>query len=68
MMSNVDWRALSSSNPLWHYQHDLDLTLFLPRRPIKLLRWYSILFFQVLEVASMTLFLMTLDCNVSSMG
>jgi hypothetical protein len=34
--------------------------------PIKVLRWYSTIFFQVLDVMSFTLFLMTLDCNYFS--
>lgn len=31
--------------------------------PIKVLRWYSTIFFQVLDVMSFTLFLMSLDCQ-----
>mmetsp|Transcript_29309 Transcript_29309/g.64857 ORF Transcript_29309/g.64857 Transcript_29309/m.64857 type:complete len:2212 (+) Transcript_29309:218-6853(+) len=31
--------------------------------PIVFLKWFANIFFQVLEIASMTLFLMTLDCN-----
>ena len=34
--------------------------------PIKLLRWYAVVFFQVLQVAVFKLFLMTLDCQVST--
>ena len=32
--------------------------------PIKLLRWYAIIFFQVLQVAVFKLYLMALDCQV----
>ena len=28
-----------------------------------MLRWFSLIFFQILDVASMTLFLMTMDCG-----
>ena len=35
-------------------------------RPIKFLRFYTVIFFQYLEVASLTLFLMALDCQVSN--
>ena len=32
--------------------------------PIKVLRWYAIIFFQVLQVAVFKLYLMALDCQV----
>ncbi|GAX78754.1 hypothetical protein CEUSTIGMA_g6191.t1 [Chlamydomonas eustigma] len=31
--------------------------------PITFLRWFGVIFFQMLDIASMTLFLMTLDCQ-----
>ena len=34
--------------------------------PIALLRWYAVVFFQILQVAVFKLFLVTLDCQVSA--
>ncbi len=31
--------------------------------PITFLRWFGVIFFQMLDVASMTMFLMALDCS-----
>ena len=36
--------------------------------PIKVLRWYAIIFFQVLQVAVFKLYLMALDCQVGPCG
>jgi hypothetical protein len=35
-------------------------------RPVSVLRVFSLVFFQVLDIASLTLFLMTMDCQYFS--